>query len=98
MKTAWSSWRDAPAEVAVVTAYDRPTRTKRTYEVTITGIGKGPVSDVFDATSPGLARVAALDKYGSWIGVHDVRELTKKPRLNRSSERGSRRSITEAHQ
>lgn len=90
----WSNWRAAPQPVAVETAYHRPHKEKRTYEVTINGLGKRPLSDVFEATSPGLARVAALDKYGRWISIAEIKELKPKATRNRSSNKpGPRRSI-----
>ena len=90
----WSNWRAAPQPVAVETAYHRPHKEKRTYEVTINGLGKRPLSDVFEATSPGLARVAALDKYGRWISISEIKELKPKATRNRSSNKpGPRRSI-----
>lgn len=84
--------------VAVETAYDRPHKEKRTYEVTIHGLGNRPMSDCFEATSPGLARVAALDKYGRWISISEIKEMKPTPKRNRSSARGSRRSIDRSHQ
>ena len=90
----WSNWRASPMPVAVETAYHRPHKEKRTYEVTINGFGKRPVCDVFEATSPGLARVAALDKYGRWISIAEIKELKPKATRNRSSNKpGPRRSI-----
>ena len=94
----WSNWRASPMPTAVETAYDRPHKEKRTYEVTINGLGKRPMSDCFEATSPGLARVAALDKYGRWISISEIKEMKPTPKRNRSSARGSRRSIDRSHQ
>ena len=66
----------------------------KSYEVTIEGIGPRPYVDCFEAPSPGLAELAAQDKFGRWIKVTDVKELpvkklklvksTPKPRRNKN--------------
>ena len=58
----------------------------RSYEVTIEGIGPRPYVDCFEATSPGLAKLAAQDKFGRWIKVTEVKELpAKKLKLVKST-------------
>ena len=58
----------------------------KSYEVTIEGIGPRPYVDCFKATSPGLAELAAQDKFGRWIKVTDVKELpAKKLKLVKST-------------
>ena len=60
----------------VVTAYSRPQRETKTYEVLVVlGANLRPVSDVFKATSPGLAKLAAKDKYGSHVQIADHAEV-----------------------
>lgn len=49
-----------------------------TYEVEIFGIGSQPLRASFVARSAGLARLAAQDKYGSWIRTGEVKELQKR--------------------
>ena len=66
----------------------------KNYEVTIEGIGKQPYVDAFDATSPGLAKLAAQDKYGKWIRVTEVKERKKKLKLTRTVPEKRRRSRT----
>lgn len=56
----------------------------KNFEVTIEGIGKKPYVDAFDAPSPGLAKLAAQDKYGRWIRVVEVKERQKKLKLTRT--------------
>ena len=56
----------------------------KSYEVTIEGIGKKPYVDAFDAPSPGLAKLAAQDKFGKWIRVIEVKERQKKLKLTRT--------------
>ena len=58
----------------------------KSYEVTIEGIGPRPYVDCFEAPSPGLAELAAQDKFGRWIKVTDVKELpAKKLKLVKST-------------
>jgi len=64
----------------------------KSYEVTIEGIGKKPYVDAFDAQSPGLAKLAAQDKYGQWIKVTEVKEMQKKLNLTRTVPAKRRRS------
>ena len=64
----------------------------KSYEVTIEGIGKKPYVDAFDAPSPGLAKLAAQDKYGKWIRVVEVKERQKKLKLTRTVPEKRRRS------
>ena len=64
----------------------------KSYEVTIEGIGKKPSVDAFDAPSPGLAKLAAQDKYGQWIKVTEVKERQKKLKLTRTVPEKRRRS------
>ena len=64
----------------------------KNYEVTIEGIGKKPYVDAFDATSPGMAKLAAQDKYGRWIKVTEVKERQKKLKLTRTVPEKRRRS------
>ena len=64
----------------------------KNYEVTIEGIGKKPYVDAFDATSPGMAKLAAQDKYGQWIKVTEVKERQKKLKLTRTVPEKRRRS------
>ena len=47
----------------------------KNYQVTIEGIGPRPYVDYFSATSAGLARIAAEDRFGRWINVIEVKEL-----------------------
>ena len=49
----------------------------KSYEVTIEGISPRPYVDCFKATSPGLAELAAQDKFGRWIKVTEVKELQR---------------------
>ena len=50
------------------------------------GIGPRPYVDCFEAPSPGLAELAAQDKFGRWIKVTDVKELpVKKLKLVKST-------------
>ena len=63
----------------------------KNYEVTIEGIGKRPYVDAFLAQSPGLAELAAQDKYGRWIKVTEVKELQKKLKLTRTTPEKRRR-------
>ena len=64
---------------SVVTAYSRPQRETKTYEVLVVlGANIRPVSDVFKATSPGLAKLAAKDKYGNHVQIADVKEHAPK--------------------
>ena len=63
----------------------------KNFEVTIEGIGKRPYVDVFDASSPGLAKLAAQDKYGQWIKVTEVKERQKKLKLTRTVPQKRRR-------
>ena len=53
------------------------------YEVTIEGIGLRPYVDLFTAPSPGLAKLAAQDRFGRWIKVTDVKAINKKLQLPR---------------
>ena len=64
----------------------------KSYEVTIEGIGKKPYVDAFMATSSGMAKLAAQDKYGQWIKVTEVKELQKKLNLTRTVPAKRRRS------
>ena len=65
----------------VVTAYSRPQREKVMYEVSvIVGTHMKPIADVVEAASPGLARLAAQDKYGRHITVTGVKPLQQKHR------------------
>ena len=64
----------------------------KSYEVTIEGIGKKPYVDAFDAPSPGLAKLAAQDKFGKWIRVIEVKERQKKLKLTRTVPEKRRRS------
>ena len=65
----------------VVTAYSRPQREKVMYEVSvIIGTHMKPIADVVEAASPGLARLAAQDKYGRHITVTGVKPLQQKHR------------------
>ena len=65
----------------VVTAYSRPQREKVIYEVSvIVGTHMKPIADVVEAASPGLARLAAQDKYGRHITVTGVKPLQQKRR------------------
>ena len=60
----------------VRTAYSRPHREKVMYEVTVViGTNQRPIADVVMAASPGLARLAAQDKYGRHITVTGVKPL-----------------------
>ena len=70
----------------------------KSYEVTIEGIGKKPYVDAFDATSPGMAKLAAQDKYGQWIKVTEVKERQKKLKLARTVPEKRRRSSAVAKQ
>ena len=63
----------------------------KNYEVTIEGIGKRPYVDAFLAQSPGLAKLAAQDKYGRWIRVVEVKERQKKLKLTRTVPEKKRR-------
>ena len=73
-------------------------RSSKSYEVTIEGIGPRPYVDCFEATSPGLAKLAAQDKFGRWIKVTEVKELPAKklklvkttPKPRRIKQRNSR--------
>ena len=67
-------------------------RSLKSYEVTIEGIGKKPYVDAFDAPSPGLAKLAAQDKFGKWIRVIEVKERQKKLKLTRTVPEKRRRS------
>ena len=58
--------------------FDRPKPKPRSYEVTIQGVGLKPLVEAYEATSPGLAKLAALDKYGRWIKVCEVKEMKPK--------------------
>ena len=63
----------------VVTAYSRPQREKLMYEVSvIVGTDRKPIADVVEAASPGLAKLAAQDKYGRHITVTGVKPLQQK--------------------
>ena len=65
----------------VVTAYSRPQREKVMYEVSvIVGTHMKPIADVVEAASPGLAKLAAQDKYGRHITVTGVKPLQQKRR------------------
>ena len=64
----------------------------KNFEVTIEGIGKRPYVDAFLAQSPGLAKLAAQDKYGRWIRVTEVKERQKKLKLTRTVPAKRRRS------
>ena len=78
----------------------------KSYEVTIEGIGPRPYVDCFEAPSPGLAKLAAQDKFGRWIKVTEVKELpakklklvksTPKPR-RRAPKQSNSRTTTEQH-
>ena len=70
----------------------------KNYEVTIEGIGKKPYVDAFDATSPGMAKLAAQDKYGRWIKVTEVKERQKKLKLTRTVPEKRRRTRATAKQ
>ena len=70
----------------------------KNYEVTIEGIGKKPYVDAFNAPSPGLAKLAAQDKYGRWIKVTEVKERQKKLKLTRTVPEKRRRSSAVAKQ
>ena len=59
---------------------------KRDYEVVIEGIGKGHLHERFIATSAGLAKLAAYDKYGRWITVVSVTEMAPGKRRGRKAE------------
>ena len=48
---------------------------KKNYEVTILGIGRRPLVNIFEAHSPGYAGRLAMDKYGDWIKISNVREI-----------------------
>ena len=48
---------------------------KKTFEVTILGIGQRPLVNFFEAHSPGYAGRLAKDKYGDWIKISHVREV-----------------------
>ena len=51
------------------------------YEVSvIIGTHMKPIADVVEAASPGLARLAAQDKYGRHITVTGVKPLQQKRR------------------
>ena len=51
------------------------------YEVSvIIGTHMKPIADVVEAASPGLARLAAQDKYGRHITVTGVKPLQQKHR------------------
>lgn len=56
------------------------------YEVVIEGIGKSNLHERFIATSPGLAKLAAYDKYGRWIKVVSVTEMPPGKRQRRRAE------------
>ena len=58
---------------------------QKPYEVTIEGIGKRPLVNVFRATSPGYAGRLAKDKYGDWITIANVRELPDDQPKHRSN-------------
>ena len=45
------------------------------FEVTITGIGRRPLVNIFQAKSAGYAGRLAKDKYGDWITIDRVREI-----------------------
>jgi len=66
---------------------------KRNYEVTILGIGKRPLVNMFQAHSPGYAGRLAKDKYGDWIKISNVREIELQQDLPKSTpyERTQRR-------
>lgn len=65
----------------------------KSYEVTIEGIGPRPYVDCFEAPSPGLAKLAAQDKFGRWIKVTEVKELpAKKLKLVKSTPKPRRRA------
>jgi len=70
----------------------------KSYEVTIEGIGKRPYVDAFLAQSPGLAKLAAQDKYGRWIKVTEVKEMQKKLNLTRTVPQKRRRSRSKQEQ
>ena len=58
---------------------------KKTYEVTIIGIGKRPLVNFFEAHSPGYAGRLAKDKYGDWIKISGVREVQIQQDLPKST-------------
>ena len=43
------------------------------YRVTISGIGKKPLKELYQAKSPGYAGRLAMDKYGEWIRITDIK-------------------------
>ena len=66
------------------------------YEVTIEGIGPRPYVDLFTAPSPGLAKLAAQDRFGRWIKVTDVKVTNKTLDLPRviPTKRRKRRKVS----
>ena len=50
----------------------------KSWEVTIEGIGPRQFVDLFQAPSPGLAKLAAQDRFGTWIKVVEVKEVGEK--------------------
>ena len=67
----------------------------RNYQVTIEGIGPRLYVDYFSATSAGLAKVAAEDRFGRWIRVVEIKELlnnvSKPPKPTSKTVRKKRR-------
>ena len=61
-------------------------RPKNDYEVVIEGIGKSNLHERIQATSAGMAKLAAQDKFGRWIKVVSVTEMA--PGKRRSREAG----------
>ena len=63
------------------------------FEVTITGIGKRPLVNIFQAKSAGYAGRLAKDKYGDWITIENVREIEiqQNPARDTAYERTRRR-------
>ena len=59
---------------------------KKNYEVTILGIGRRPLVNVFEARSPGYAGRLAMDKYGDWIKISHVREIQIQQDLPKSTQ------------
>ena len=68
-----------------------PTAAKN-FQVTIEGIGPRLYVDYFSATSAGLAKVAAEDRFGRWIRVVEIKELhNKQLQLPKSTPKPKRR-------
>ena len=61
-------------------------RDRKDYEVVIEGIGKSNLHERFVATSAGLAKLAAQDKFGRWIKVVSVTEMPPGKRRGRKAE------------